>query len=316
MNAHGVNSGWWMAVVLAVGLAAPGLATAGDGLAEGEIAKTSNSASGIDEKVGAQLPLDLVLRDESEKPITLRDCIAGKPTILVPMYYRCPMLCNAVLRGLVDTLRELPQDYSVGGKFNVVAISFDPLEHGDLGTAKKSVVLEQYGRVGAENGWHFLTGSKEAIKELMAVIGWRFEFDKSFKEYNHPTGILTATPEGKLARYFYGIDYSGEFNIPGGKTTLRLSLVEASEGKMGSLLDKLYLGCYRFDHMKGYSLDVLWAVRIGGLLTLAVVGGVLVVAFRREWRGRDRAATPEAVANSPAGGAALPAQKHDGEGNV
>ncbi len=274
-------------VAIGVVLVPSSVIKAGDGLAPaGDFPQAQKGAAGIDEQIGVQLPLDLQLRDENEKSITLRECIAGKPTILVPMYYRCPMLCNMVLKGLVDTLREMPQDFSAGGKFNVVALSFDPKEHGDLATAKKSVVIEQYGRVGAEQGWRFLTGSKEAVAELMKLIGYRYEFDKSFKEYNHPSGIIVLTPEGKTARYFYGISYNGEFEVPGGKTTLRLSLVEAADGKGGSMLDRLTLLCYRFEHMKGYSLNVLRAVQIGGVITLLLVTFFVSRTFIRERRGR------------------------------
>lgn len=256
-------------------------------------------AAGIDERVGADVPLDLVFRDEDEKPITLRDCTQGKPTILVPVYYRCPVLCTKVLNGLVEALREMPQDYSVGDKFNVVTVSMDDREHADLARAKKKAYLDEYGRPGAEAGWRFLTGSKESVAALLAAIGYRFEYDKVFKEYNHPSGIVILTPSGKVARYFYGIGYTGEFGVtdpnpeftlPGGKTTLRLSLVEASEGKMGSLLEKLTLLCYRFDNMKGYSLSVLRAVQIGGVLTLAVVATGVALAVRRERRRERRRA--------------------------
>jgi protein SCO1 len=303
----------WVAATAGVFLT-PSAVGASDGLApEGDLPRSRQNVSGIDEKLGAQLPLDLVLRDEEEKPITLRECIDGKPTILVPMYYRCPMLCNLVLKSLVETLRAMPQDFSAGGKFNVVAVSFDPKEHADLGTAKKSVVLKEYGREGAGLGWRFLTGSKEAIPELMTTIGYRYEFDKSFKEYNHPSGIIILTPEGKIARYFYGITYDGEFRVPGGTTTLRLSLIEAADGKGGSMLDKLTLLCYRFEHMKGYSLSVLRAVQAGGILTLLVVGTCLFIAFRREWRGRDGLSRVrlDSHREAQAGGSPAPQQTND-----
>jgi protein SCO1/2 len=289
--------------------AADGLAPAGE-----RPPSQQQGVIGIDENIGAQLPLDLTLRDEEEQPITLRQCIDGKPTILIPMYYRCPMLCNLVLQELVETLRAMPQDFSAGGKFNVVAISFDPKEHWDLAAGKKSVVIEKYGREGAEKGWRFLTGSKEAVTELMTTIGYRFEFDKSFKEYNHPTGILIVSPEGKITRYFMGIRYSGDFEIPGGKTTLRLSLIEAADGKGGSLLDNIYLSCYRFDHLKkGYSLNVLRAVQIGGILTLLAMGLCLSIAFLREWRGGRLSRTiSEGQPLTESGNSSVPPKTNDG----
>ncbi len=253
--------------------------------------------AGVEEKIGAQLPLDLTFRDEDEQPITLREAINNKPTILVPVYYRCPMLCNEILNGLLTAVRQMPLSYSVGEQFSIVTLSMDPKEHGDLAKAKKKAYLSEYGRPGAEKGWRFLTGTKEAIGELLDAVGYKFEFDKMLKEYNHPSALIILSPHGKVTRYFYGLTYDGEFELDADlsansqgqvtrpTTTLRLSLIEANEGKGGSLLDKITLLCYRYDALhKGYALNVLWAVRIGGILTLlAVVVGVSV-AFRREWR--------------------------------
>lgn len=250
--------------------------------------------AGIAEQIGAQVPLDLVFRDENEQPITLREAMGGRPTILVPVYYRCPMLCTQVLNGLLDAMRKMPPDFSAGDRFNVVTVSMDPFEHGDLARSKKKVYLAEYGRPGAEEGWRFLTGKKENIAALLDTVGYRFEFDKMLKEYNHPSGIIVLSPQGKVTRYFYGIGYDGDFplDVEGKRdetgritrptTTLRLSLIEAAEGKGGSLLDKLTMLCYRYDALhQGYSLNVIWAVRIGGLITLlCVVAGALYAVSR------------------------------------
>src|SRR5262249_4748202 len=147
---------------------------------------------------------------ESERPITLREAMQGKVTILVPVYYRCPMLCTKVLNGLLDGLRAMPQNFTVGDKFNVVTVSMDPKEHADLGSAKKAAYLAEYGREGADAGWRFLTGKKESVAELLDAVGYRYEFDKAFKEYNHPSGIVILTPEGKVSRYFLGIGYDDD----------------------------------------------------------------------------------------------------------
>ncbi len=259
-----------------------------------------NPVVGIDQKLGAQVPLDLVFRDESERPITLREAMQGKVTILVPVYFRCPMLCTRVLNGLVDGLSAMPNDFSVGGPFNIITVSMDPKEHADLGTAKKTAYLQAYGRLGAEQGWRFLTGKKEAVGALLDSVGYRYEFDKAFKEYNHPSGIIILTPEGKVSRYFLGIGYDDvddptDPNIPRdpeGKriapptwNTLKLSLVEASGGKIGSLADQLMLVCYRFDHLsQGFSLNVMRVVQAGGIITLLAVGTGLTIAFRRDRR--------------------------------
>ena len=143
-----------------------------------------------------QLPLDTPLRDEQEKPTTLRECIAGKPTILVPMYYRCPMNCHRVVKNLVETLREMAKnnDYTVGNQFNVICFSFDPKEHSGDASRYKDVTVGEYGVPGSEKGWHFLTGTKESVAEVMGAIGFRAELDKAYKEYNHPNGIIVLSP--------------------------------------------------------------------------------------------------------------------------
>lgn len=273
----------------------------------------------IEERIGATVPMDLVLRDENDQPITLGEAVAGKPTILVPVYYRCPMLCTKVLTGVLEACRQMPMSFSAGEQFTVVAVSMDPLEHGDLARRKKDAYLNGdpksgqpgYGRPGAEKGWRFLTGKKENVGALLDSVGYRFEFDKMLKEYNHPTGIVILSPQGKVARYFYGIGYDGEFEVDGepvnkdGKmtrptTTLRLSLIEAGEGKTGSLLDKLTLLCYRYDALhQGYSLNILWAVRIGGIVTLAALIGGMAYLFRREGRKPPAAAAGHTDGQSP-----------------
>ena len=256
--------------------------------------------AGIDEKIGVQLPIDVLLRDEQDKAITLRECIAGKPTILVPMYYRCPMNCHRVVHNLVLTLRDMASQHGfiVGNQFNVICFSFDPKEHASDASAYKETTIGQYGWPGAEKGWRFLTGSKESIAEIMQSIGFRAEFDKAYKEYNHPNGILVVSPEGKTTRYFYGFEYGGEIELAGEKvkqpdgsetiptTTLRLSLVEAAGGKGGSVRDKLVLLCYRFDHLnQGYSVNVLRVVQLGGIVTLLLLGTGVGLALLRERRG-------------------------------
>jgi protein SCO1/2 len=302
-------------VALAAALAAPPTARAGnDGLVpKHESPKGFRPEARIEEKIGATLPMDLTLRDENDKPISLGDAIGGKPTILVPVYYRCPMLCTKVLTGVLEACRQMPMSFSAGEQFNVVAVSMDPLEHGDLARRKKDVYLHGdpgtgqpgYGRPGAEKGWRFLTGTKESVGALLDAVGYKFEFDKMLKEYNHPTGIVIVSPQGKVSRYFYGIGYDGEFELAGepvekdGKltrptTTLRLSLIEAGEGKSGSLLDKLTLLCYRYDALhQGYQLNILWAVRIGGVVTLAALVASMVYFFRHDRRkGAAAAAAP------------------------
>jgi protein SCO1/2 len=249
----------------------------------------------IVEQIGAQVPLDVTLRDENEQPITFGQAMGGKPTILVPVYYRCPMLCTEILNGLLDALRKMPPNFTAGEQFTVVTVSMDPFEHSDLARTKKKAYLTEYGRPNTEFGWRFLTGTKENLATLLDTVGYKFEFDKMLKEYNHPSALIILSPQGKVTRYFYGLNYDGEFelDVDGPKdakgkitrptTTLRLSLIEAADGKGGSLFDKLLFLCYRYDRLhQGYSLQVIWLVRIGGLVTLLLVAGGALYAVSRE----------------------------------
>jgi protein SCO1/2 len=295
-------------------LAVPGPALAGpDGVAPASNVPAPRPESRIDEKIGEFVPLDTEFRDENDQPITLRQCIAGKPTILLPMYYRCPVLCNNVLNGLIEALQKMPPDYTAGGKFNIVTVSIDPKEHAGLAAEKKKNALKEYGREGAENGWHFLTGSKEAIAELTGAVGYVYMFDKAYKEYAHPAGIVILTPEGKISRYFYGIAFDRTFEVQGGgTTTLRWSLIEASEGKIGSPLERLIMTCYRFDNLTGYSFSVVRAVQIGGVLTLLVIVAGVTVALVRERRTRATPATEtSATTAAPAADAPAAPTSHD-----
>jgi protein SCO1/2 len=263
-----------------------------DGVVPAGARSERNPNVSIEEHIGDTLPLDIPFRNEREEPITLRECIAAKPTILLPMYYRCQINCNIIREKLVETLRKMPQ-YSVGPDFHVICVSFDPKEHSSLAAANTQRSLDDYARPNAEGGWHSLTGTKDAVQQLMTTVGYKYEFDKTFKEYDHPAGIVIITPEGKIARYFYGLSYDGEHKIPGGTTTLRLSLVEASEGKMGSLSDRLLLTCYSFDHSKGYAFRIKLAIQIGGVITLLAVGTWVGLAlFRERRRPVDATASP------------------------
>lgn len=282
---------------LAVVCAAPVSALAGpDGVVpDHERPPINKYEARIDEMIGARVPLEVALRDEGDQPITLRECIAGKPTILVPVYYRCPMLCTVVLNDLLAALRALPPGFDIGEKFNVVTLSMDPKEHGGLATEKKAAYVAEYARPGAEKGWRFLTGTKDAIQAVLDSVGFRFEFDKMLKEYNHPSALIILSPEGKVTRYFTDTKLDKVYKVDGPMvdgpdgtkvaptTTLRLSLIEAADGKGGSILDQITLMCYRYDRLhQGYSLDVLRAVQIGGAVTLVLVVAGVFFALNRE----------------------------------
>ena len=230
---------------------------------------------GIDQKLNEQLPLNLTFRDETGKPVQLRQYFGHKPVILSLVYYDCPMLCTLVLNGLVRSLRVVPLD--VGDQFDVVTVSFDPRETAALAAAKKETYVKRYARAQASQGWHFLTGEEASIQQLTRAVGFRYAYDAKSGEFAHATGIMVLTPTGRLARYFYGIDYSPR--------DLRLALVEASAHKIGSVVDQLLLFCFHYDPKTGkYSLVVMNVLRVAGMGTLLALGSFLFVMFRRDRR--------------------------------
>jgi protein SCO1/2 len=235
---------------------------------------------GIEQKLGGRIPLDLTFRDEDGKTVRLGDLFGGKPTIVNLVYYRCPMLCTEVLNGLVASLETLRFD--AGKEFSVVTVSIDPRETPALASEKKAVYLKRYGRPGASAGWRFLTGDEASIARLADAVGFRFAYDRSQDQYAHAAGIFVATPDGRLARYFYGIDYAPR--------DLRLALVEASEGKIGTVADKIVLFCYQYDPTTGrYGATILGAMRVGGVVTVLALAGFILAMWRREARSAGAA---------------------------
>jgi protein SCO1/2 len=232
---------------------------------------------GIDQKLNSQVPLDLVFRDESGNEVALRQYFGEKPVVLVLAYYDCPMLCTIVLNGVLHSVKELK--YNIGREFEVVTVSFDPTEKPSLAAAKKAIYVGLYGRPNASAGWHFLTGDEPSIRQLTQAVGFRYNYDAQTKQYFHATGIMVLTPDGHLARYFYGIQY------PSGN--LRLGLVEASQGKIGSPVDQVLLYCSQYDPATGkYSVIVSHILKIAALATVLSLGG-LVLAMSL---GKKRAA--------------------------
>jgi protein SCO1/2 len=226
---------------------------------------------GIDQKLNQQIPLDLPFRDENGDVVKLGDYFGQKPVILSLVYYECPMLCTTSLNGLEQSLRELKFD--VGDQFNVLTVSFDPTEKPPLAAAKKALYVGLYGRPGAAAGWHFLTGDQDSIKKLTDAVGFHYNYDPQVKQFMHATGIIVLTPQGKLARYFYGITY------PAGN--LRLGLVEASQGKIGNPVDAVLLYCCEYDPMTGkYSLVIARALQIGAGITILSLGTLILVMFK------------------------------------
>ena len=235
----------------------------------------------FDQRLGAQVPLDLAFRDETGATVTLRDELGGKPALLVPAYYECPMLCTIVLNGVVSALRAL--SFDVGKEFRVVTFSFNPRETSELAAAKKATYLEDYRRPGAAAGWHFLTGDEPSIAALTQAIGFRYAWDEASKQYAHASGIVVLTPAGRISHYFFGVEFAPR--------DLRLALVEASGERIGSLVDQLLLFCFHYDPATGrYSRVALNAVRAGGVLTLAVLVAFVVLMLRRDAKQARRAA--------------------------
>ncbi len=230
---------------------------------------------GIDQKLNAQVPLDLVFRDESGRAVTLREYFGERPVLLSLVYYECPMLCTLILNGLLRSLRAL--SFTAGKEFVVLTVSFDPREGPQLAAAKKRAYVRSYGRPEAERGWHFLTGDEDAIRRLTEAVGFRYAFDAETGQFAHASGIMVLTPQGRVARYFYGIEYAPR--------DLRLGLVEAAQGKIGSPVDQLLLYCYHYDPKTGrYSMLIMNVLRLAGAATVLAVGGFMLVMFRRERR--------------------------------
>jgi protein SCO1/2 len=226
---------------------------------------------GIDQKLDQQLPLDLIFRDESGQEVKLGHYFGQRPVVLAFVYYDCPMLCTQVLNGMVTSFRVLP--FQVGKEFDVVTVSFDPRETSTLATTKKKVYIDylpEKMRPAAMNGWHFLTGDQANIAKLTEAAGFRYHYDEATKQFAHASGIMVATPQGKLSRYFYGVEYAPR--------DLRLGLIESSANKIGSPVDQLLLYCYHYDPATGkYGAAVMKVMRIAGVLTVLAIVAMLFV---------------------------------------
>jgi protein SCO1/2 len=232
---------------------------------------------GFDQNLGAQVPLDLSFRDEAGQEVRLGDFLGSKPVILLFAYFECPMLCTLVLNDLTESLQAL--SYDIGDQFEVITVSMDPRETPALAAAKKAAHLQAYGRPGAADGWHFLTGAEAKIQTLADVVGFRYAYDERIGQYAHPTGIMILTPQGEVSRYFLGIDYPAN--------DVRLGLVEASARKIATPVDQFYLLCYAYDPATGrYSLAITKVLRLAGALTVLALGGFVLGMALRERRSQ------------------------------
>jgi protein SCO1/2 len=233
----------------------------------------------IDQKLGAEIPLDLTFRDEQGNKVQLREFFKGKPVILSLVYYECPMICNEVLRGMVSAFDAKDNSLNIGSDYEVVTVSIDPREEPALAAAKKENYLKLITgtrRDGAAKGWHFLVGSENEIETLAQSVGFRYFYDEQTNQYAHQAGIMILTPEGRVASYYLGLEY-----IP---LRLKLALVDAAGGKIGTIKDKLYLLCYAYDPTRGaYGFYIIGAMRLGGLLVLGALVTFWGVSY---WRRR------------------------------
>jgi protein SCO1 len=238
---------------------------------------------GIDQHLDAQVPADLAFTDDSGRAVKLGDYFGHKPLILNLVYYNCTMLCGEALAGLTGAMKMVK--FNVGDEFDVLTVSFNPQETPQIAAAKKQDYLKRYGRPGAAAGWHFLTGPADSINALTKAVGFQYQYDPKSSQYAHATAIMVLTPQGRISRYFYGVDYPPK--------DLRMGLVEASQNKIGNAVDQVLLYCYHYDPATGkYGAIVANILKLGAGLTILLLGGLLFVLFRleksapprRDWR--------------------------------
>jgi protein SCO1 len=246
---------------------------------------------GIDEKRGETLPLDLEFLDENGNRIKLREIFSGERPILLSLNYsNCPLLCRLQLNGLVDGIREM--EWTTGEEFTIVSLSIDPNETPAIAKKTEEKYLRNYGRAGVGNGWYFLTGSEQNIKRLADSVGFRYKFIPESNDYSHAPAVIVCTPDGVVSRYLYGVLYEEQ--------TVRLALVEAGEGKVGSAVDQLILYCFHYDETKGrYGPAAIQIMKVGAATTVLVLSAVLVPFWIRS---RKSSANVPPTSTEPPGG--------------
>ena len=228
-----------------------------------------------------QVPLDLPFRDEAGNQVRLGQYFDSRPVILVLVYFRCRDLCPLLLDGVGRTLRSM--SFSAGKQYRLLVVSFDPHDTPGIAALKKADLVQRYGRAKAPAAWHFLTGEEGAIRSLTRAVGFHYTYDASSEQFGHAAGLVVLTPQGKIYRYMYGIEFSPR--------DLRLSLVEASGNHIGSAIDQILLFCYHYDPSQGkYSLLVMNVVRGAGLATVGALAAFLLVMWRRDRRRSAQAA--------------------------
>jgi protein SCO1 len=263
-------------LVLAFAMAAPAISAAAQ-MNNGVMSPPANTLPprlqnvGIEQHLDAQVSPDLTFRDETGKTVKLGDYFGRKPLILNLVYYNCTMLCGEALSGLSSAMKLVKFD--LGNQFEVITVSFDPRETPEMAAAKKADYVKRYGRPGAAEGWHFLTGQPDSINALTRTVGFQYQYDEKNHQYAHATAIMVLTPTGRISRYFYGVDFPPK--------DLRMGLVEASQGKIGNAVDAVLLFCYHYDPETGkYGAMVGNILRLGAAATILLLGGLLFILWR------------------------------------
>lgn len=229
---------------------------------------------GIDQRLNQQVPLDAAFVDDHGQAVQLKQYFGSRPVILILVYYQCPMLCTQVLNGFTGAMNGIVR-FNIGREFNVVTVSIDPRDTAEDAAAAKKRYLARYRRPEAEQGWHFLTGKKDQIDALAQAVGFRYAWDPEIQQFAHASGIMLLTPDGRLAQYYYGIEYAPR--------DIQLGLIEASKGKIGNVVDQVLLYCYHYDPRQGrYGAAIFNVLRLGALATVLALGGFMLLMFRRD----------------------------------
>jgi protein SCO1/2 len=228
---------------------------------------------GVDQHLDGQVPLDLQFRDETGKSVRLGDYFGKRPVILNLAYYGCTMLCGEVQSGIIGSLRAL--EFNPSTDFDIVTVSFDPKETPEQAAARKNSLLLRYHRPGAERGWHFLTGDQHNIEALTRSVGFDYQYDPTVNQWAHAAAIMVLTPQGKISKYFYGVEFAPK--------DLRFGLIEASENKIGTVVDQMLLYCYHYNPATGkYGAVIMNVLRLAGVATVLILGGLIFILFRRD----------------------------------
>jgi protein SCO1/2 len=271
-------------------IAVLGVAIGGPGVVQ---AQGTNPLTDVafEQKIDAQIPLDLPFVDSNGAAVTLGDYFGrDRPVILALGYYACPMLCSLVREGLITSLQDVR--LNVGSDFDVVYVSIDPLETPMLAAGARAAAISRYGRPGTDDGWHFLTGGQDAIDQLAAAVGFRYVYDETINQYAHAAGIMVATPQGRVARYLFGIEYAAN--------DIRFAVIEAADNKIGTAVDQLMLLCYQYDPVTGrYTGAVMNLIRLAGTITVVIMAVSIYLLSRGSGSGsgggRPQGRVPTAV---------------------